>query len=303
MIRSMTGYGRAESTGYDWKCTVELKSVNHRYCDVSIRLPSFMNPYEEKTRKILTKEIKRGKIDAYIRIENLGHQPVKIELNTGVADAYVKAMHLLLERYTVPDQVTLSSLSNYPDVFTVDKSVTDEAKARVWVVLERTIKEATASLNAMRLAEGKALYGDILIKRTNIADFLKSLKQKLPQVVTEYEKRLRDRIAEVITKMAETDRPPDLQLDESRILVELALYADRVAVDEEVIRLESHMKQLDTIMAEEDSVGRKLDFLVQEMHREINTIGSKTNDVEISKLVIDIKSEIEKIREQVQNVE
>ena len=297
MIRSMTGYGRSESTGYDWKCTVELKAVNHRYCDISIRIPSIMNPFEDQVRKIISKEVKRGKIDAYIRIDSYGQQPVKIDVNVSVADAYIKAMHKLLERYTVPDQATLALLATYPDIFMVDKTLSDEVKNRVWTVLERTVHQAVEQLNEMRQLEGKALYGDILIKRTRLVDLIKEVKARLPETANDYEKRLRKRLEEVLKNM------PNAEVDDSRIMVELALYADRAAIDEEVIRLESHMRQLDSIMAERDSVGRKLDFLIQEMHREVNTIGSKTGDMTLSRLVIDMKSEIEKIREQVQNVE
>ena len=302
MIRSMTGYGRGESTGFDWKCTVELKAVNHRYCDISVRIPSMMNPYEDQVRKILAKEIRRGKVDAYVRIESFGQYPVKIDVNISVADAYIKAMHKLLERYTVPDQATLALLATYPDVFVVDKTLTDETKNRVWTVLERTVQQAADQLNEMRLAEGKAMYVDILIKRTRITDMLKLVKAQLPEAAKEYEKRLRKRVEEVYAQLP-PDRLPDGGIDESRLMVELALYADRTCIDEEVTRLESHLSQLDGIVSEKEAIGRKLDFLIQEMHREVNTIGSKTSDIIISKLVIDMKSEIEKIREQVQNVE
>ena len=297
MIRSMTGYGRGESMGYDWKCTVELKAVNHRYCDISIRIPPMMNPFEDRIRKILAKEIGRGKVDMYVRIDSFGQQMAKVEINTGMADAYMKALHKLLERYAVPDQATLAMLASYPDVFVVDKSVTEEARNRIWAVLERSIQEAVAEFNSMRLAEGKALHLDILTKRTHLIDLLREIKAKTPEIAKDYEKRLRTRVDEVL-KQIQGAEP-----DESRLLVELAIFTERACVDEEIIRIESHLRQLDSIMAEEEAMGRKLDFLVQELHREVNTIGSKTANATISKLVIDMKSEIEKIREQVQNVE
>ena len=297
MIKSMTGYGYGESTGCDWRCTVELKAVNHRYCDISVRMPSIMNPHEDKVRKMLAKEIKRGKIDAYIRIDSFGQHPVKIDINFSAADAYVKAISRIKERYKMPDQLTLALLTGYQDVFTVDKTLSDEVKNQIWTVLERTIEAAAERLNEMRAVEGEILYADILKKRARLLDLLTELKARLPDLVLEYEKRLRKRIDEVIAQL------PEAKADENRLMAELALYAERTAVDEEVIRLESHLKQLDQIVTEKESVGRKLDFLIQEMHREVNTIGSKTNDIIISKLVIDMKSEIEKIREQVQNVE
>ena len=302
MIRSMTGYGRGESMGYDWKCTVEIKALNHRYCDISVRIPPMMNPFEDNIRKILAKEIHRGKLEVYIRIDSFGQQPVKIEINASMADAYMKALHKLLERYAVPDQATLAMLASYPDVFMVDKTVTDELRSRIWTVLERAVREALKQFNEMRKREGDALYTDVLLKRSRLQELLKDIKLRLPETVKEYEKRLRDRIAEVITHLPEGGRSLS-DTDENRLLVELALYADRVCIDEEITRLESHLQQLDHIMAEEDAVGRKLDFLVQELHREANTIGSKTSDTTISRLIIDMKSEIEKIREQVQNVE
>ena len=297
MIKSMTGYGQGESMGYDWKCTVEIKAVNHRYSDISIRIPQIMNSYEDRVRKILAQQIHRGKIDVYIRIESFGQETAKINVNIGMADAYMKALHKLLERYTVPDQATLSLLASYPDVFMVDKTVSDETRNRIWTVLERTLQTACSQLIEMRQAEGVNLKADILSKTTRLQNLLKLLKDQIPQGAMDYEKRLKDRISEVLSHM------PGAEPDESRLLVELALYADKVCIDEEVIRLESHLKQLGQIMTEKDSIGRKLDFLVQELQREVNTIGSKTGDILISKLVIDMKSEIEKIREQVQNVE
>jgi len=305
MLRSMTGYGRGESMGFDWRCTAEIKAVNHRYCDISIRLPAMMNPYEDRIRKIIARGIHRGKVDVYIRIDSFGQQPVNVEVNTSVADGYMRAMHALLERYSVPDQATLAMLSSYPDVFMVDKTVTDETRNRVWTVLERTIAEAVAQFNEMRKVEGRVLYADILSKRTRLFDLLKGVVALLPEAEQDYEKRLRSRIDEVVSRIAEkTETSGKLsEMDENRIMVELAIYAERACVDEEMTRLDSHLKQLDQIMHEEDAVGRKLDFLVQELHRETNTIGSKTSNAAISRLVIEMKSEIEKIREQVQNVE
>ena len=297
MINSMTGYGRSESTGYDWNCLVELKSVNHRYFDATIRIPSMMNSYEDQIRKILAKEVRRGKVDAYVKIESLGSYPVKIDVNISVTDAYIKAMHKLLERYTVPDQATLSLLATYPDVFTVDKSLSDESKSRLWTVLERAVGQACDQLNTMRLTEGTAIYADIMVKRTKLSDMLKQVCDRLPEAALEHKNRIQKRVDEVLAQL------PGSAPDEARMLMEMALYIDRTSIDEEITRLKSHLSQLDKIAAEKSPIGRKMDFLVQEMQREVNTIGSKTGDIEISTLVIDMKSEIEKIREQVQNVE
>jgi len=296
----MTGYGRGESMAFEWKCTVELKTVNHRYCDISIRIPPVMNPYEDRVRKILTREVQRGKLDVYIRVESFGQQPVKVEVNGGMADAYMKALHTMTKRYAVPDEPSLAMLASYPDVFMVDKTISDETRERIWSILEKALNEATEKLNEMRSAEGKALYADIMAKRMGLADLLRELKVRLPEAASDYEKRLQTRITEVLERLNLAEEP-----DEARLLIELAIYADRVCVDEELTRLDSHLTQLNLIMAEakKSAVGRKLDFLVQELNREVNTIGSKSGDMVISKLVIDMKSEIEKIREQVQNVE
>ena len=297
MLRSMTGYGRGECIRQDWKCSAEIKSVNHRFCDISIRLPSMMNPYEDRIRKLVAKEVHRGKVDVYIRIDSLGLQPVNIDVNLAVADAYFKAFDKIKTRFTVPDEVTLEMLASKPDVFMVDKSVTDDQRSLVWSPLEEALNIAVSQFNEMRIVEGKTLHGDIMARRFRIIDCLSQVKERIPIAALEYKKRLEERITDVLANM------PEAELDESRIIMELALYADRVCIDEEITRLESHLSQFDSILTEPDTVGRKLDFLIQELNREVNTIGSKSGDIELSKLVIDMKSEIEKIREQVQNVE
>ena len=303
MIKSMTGYGRGEYMDSDWKCTAEVKAVNHRYCDISIRMPPIMNPYEDRIKKMLSQDIRRGKVDVYIRIESFGNEPVKIDINAGAADAYMQALDKLVVRYTLSDQVTLAMLASYPDIFMVDKNVTDETRSRIWTVLEKAIGHACAQFNEMRCIEGKVLFSDISAKRDHIINRTEQIKTQLPIAAQEYEKRLKDRIKEVLAQLQEGSGSLPIEPDESRLLVELALYADRACIDEEITRLESHLAQLNYIMNEDDAVGRKLDFLVQELNREVNTIGSKTGDMVISKLVIDMKSDIEKIREQVQNVE
>ena len=303
MIRSMTGYGWSESSGYDYKCTAEIKAVNHRYCDVNIRMPAMMNPFEDQARKLLTEVLYRGKIDVYIRIESQNQESVKIDVNTVVADAYTRAVHELIERYSMPDRLTLDMLVKYPEVFKVDKSLTDEARQRIWTVLEKALFQALDQLKKMREAEGESLYTDIMAKRNCLADLLEGVKARGPEAVLEYEKRIRKRIEEVLAQIENDKQSAPVEADENRLMLELALYTERSCIDEEITRIESHLNQLGQIMQEGGPVGRKLDFLVQELHREVNTIGSKTGTIEISKLVIEMKSEIEKIREQVQNVE
>jgi len=291
----MTGYGRKENISSDLKCSVEIRSVNHRYLDISIRMPHMMNPYEDTVRKMLSKAISRGKVDVFIRVETYGHQ--KIEINTHMLGAYYTAFNNIKEQLGLSDEVKLDTLVSMPDVFLIDKSLDEEAVSSVWSALEEVVSAAVSKFNAMRLLEGGAVAADINSKLEQISSLLELLKKRLPFAEEEYERRLRERIAEVSSRM------PLAEADESRVLVELALHADKVCINEEVARLESHMQQFEQIFNEKEAVGRKLDFLLQEVNREINTIGSKTGDIEISKIVVDMKSAAEKIREQVQNVE
>ena len=287
----------------DWRCIAEIKAVNHRYCDISIRMPSMINPYEDSIRKMLSADVHRGKVDIYIRVDSFGQTPAKIEVNMGVANSYMEALNKLVDNFDVSDKPTLAMLASNHDVFMVDKSISDETRSAVWSVVETTLKEAVKQFTDMRLKEGQALLQDVLLKRDRLLNLLENVKQRVPHLSEDYEKRLRSRIDEMLKHLQDASISPP---DESRILMELAIYAERVCVDEEITRLESHLVQFDSIMSDKKSdepVGRKLDFLVQELNREVNTIGSKSNDVAISKLVIEMKSEIEKIREQVQNVE
>jgi len=302
VVKSMTGYGRGEHTRNEWKFIAEIKAVNHRYCDISIKMPSVMNPFEDRIRKLLARDIKRGKVDVYVRLESYGQQNVKIHTNVQVAEAYAKALYSLQDRYHVSDGLSLQLLASLPEVFTIDKSVEHEEELgyRMWEVLEPAIESAAKNFNDMRQVEGRNLLGDILSKRKDVLEIMKEIKTRAPLVALEHEKRLRERIAEVLRLAPEAGFE---ERDENRILLELALYADRIAIDEEIARIESHIEQLSYFLTEKDSVGRKLDFLVQELNREANTIASKANDKELAKLVIEMKSKIEKIREQVQNVE
>jgi len=296
----MTGYGRGELMQGDWRCVAEIKAVNHRYCDISIRMPSMINPFEDSIRKMLSVDVSRGKVDIYIRVDSFGQTPAKIDVNMGVANSYIEALNKLVDNFDVPDKPSLAMLASHHDVFMVDKSVSDETRSAVWAVVESTLKDAVKQFTDMRLKEGQALLQDIFQKCNAICTLLEEVKQRLPHLAEDYEKRLRSRIDEMLKHLQDSSIEPP---DESRIITELAIYAERIAVDEEITRLESHLAQFDNILNSNEAVGRKLDFLVQELNREVNTIGSKSNDVTISKLVIEMKSEIEKIREQVQNVE
>jgi uncharacterized protein (TIGR00255 family) len=296
----MTGYGRGECFAKDRRFKVEIKSVNHRFGDITIKLPRFLNALEERVRKRLAQDIIRGKADVYIHFESFTERDIRISVNTAFADSYTKALRELASRYIHTegegDAVTLSMLTAQPDIFTIDRDNASDSQtqAELWDTLSQALEGALNAFNAMREAEGAALLKDLLDRRDCMRSLLLKIKERAPQIASEYAAKLKERIAEMLA---------DYPVDEGRLLTEAAIFADRSAVDEEIARLESHIIQMGDILDESANIGRKLDFLVQEMNREANTIGSKSGDIALTKLVVDIKSEIEKIREQVQNLE
>ena len=292
MIRSMTGYGRGENLANDRKFTVEIKSVNHRYNDISIKLPRSMNPLEDKIKKVLMKDIFWGKTDVYINFETIASEDVSIKFNEALADAYFEKLNVIKERYGVTSPDMLSLIAKYPDVVTSEKVQSDEDV--LWETLLPALEEAKDKFVAMRTVEGEALKNDILLKNEKIAGFVNEIKGRTDLVAEEYRGKLIQRITDVLG---------EVEIDEQRILTEVTIYADRGCIDEEVTRLESHIVQLKKILEDGGVAGRKLDFLIQEMNRESNTIASKSNDITITNITIELKSEIEKIREQVQNIE
>ncbi len=292
MIKSMTGYGRGENSTEDRKFTVEIKSVNHRYNDISIKLPRSMVFLEDKIRKTISKNISRGKTDVYISFETLSTDDVCVKLNDALAEAYFEKLVILKDKFKIESNDMLSLVARFPDVITVEKVQTEEDV--IWDALSPALNEAISNFIDMRSIEGEALKNDILIKAENIEKLVKEVKERAPVVVVEYKEKLTARLQEL---MGQVD------IDEQRIATEVAVFADRGCIDEEVTRLESHIIQLRNILDEGGLVGRKLDFLVQEMNRESNTIASKSNDINITKASIELKSEIEKIREQIQNIE
>lgn len=297
MIKSMTGYGHGECLSHDRRFKVEIKSVNHRYGDITIKLPRFLNAFEDRVRKRLAKDIQRGKADVYIHFETFAERDMRVSVNTAFADAYEKALRDLTNRYGLTEPVTLSSMTAHPDVFSIEKNSVDETtEQELWETLQTALEEALTRFNAMREAEGRALHKDLSAKRERIAALLAQVKLRAPAIAAEYAERLHERISEAL---AAANASPD----EGRLLTEIALFADRSSIDEEITRLDSHLSQMGEILAQPEAVGRKLDFLVQELNREANTIGSKSNDAALTRLVIDLKSEVEKIREQVQNIE
>ena len=296
MIRSMTGYGRGECFLYDRKFSVEIKSLNHRYNDITIKQPRILNNFEDSMRKIIGREIFRGKTDVYVNMETYSKDDIYISVNTPLADSYVEQIKAICSRYDLyPKTLQADTLLRFPDIFIVEKNMDNEqSQAEIWETLKTALCEALNNLIEMRAAEGEALYKDILDKKTTISAIIGCLKERAPLAANGHAEKIRQRLEEAL------DTPV---FDESRIIMEITLLIEKSCIDEEVTRLESHISQLDKFLNDIEPNGRKLDFLVQEMNREVNTVSSKSSDLEISKLVVELKSEIEKIREQVQNIE
>ncbi len=294
MIRSMTGYGRAQATVGTINVTVELKSVNHRYFEFNSRVPRNYGFLEEKLKSFVGSLVSRGKVECYVSVENLEDSEVEILVNHGLATSYLNAYRELAQRneLDIRDDLAISSLVRNNDIFTVHKQEADEEK--IWEAVKLVAAEAVAKFITMREAEGEKLKNDVLSRAEFILNKVSVIEDRSPETVKEYNDKLLSRINEFLS---------DVQIDEQRLLTECAIFADKVAVAEETVRLRSHIDQLGQFLNSTEAVGRKIDFLVQEMNREANTIGSKAQDVTIARCVIDIKAEIEKIREQIQNIE
>ena len=292
MIRSMTGYGRAISTIDGREITVEVRSVNNRYLDCNVKLPRIYSYIEDRVKQLVKEHVSRGKVDVYITVINTAGEEVKISLNKPVLEGYLAAMQQVAAEYPVRDDISVNSLTRLPDVFITEKPDVDE-EARGNEILS-VVAAALDQYDTMRTTEGAALEQDLLNRRGTILSLVEKVEARSPVTITEYRNRLFAKMQEVLENTT---------IDESRILTEAAVFADKVAVDEETVRLRSHLDQLQQMLAAGGAVGRKLDFLLQEMNREANTIGSKGNDLEQARTVVDIKAELEKIREQVQNIE
>ena len=288
----MTGYGRAEQTLHDRKITVELRSVNNRYLDCSVRMPRLYLFAEDAIKTKVQQNISRGKVDVFITLDSSAADRLQVTVNRAVADGYHAALKELASTNNLQDDISVSLLSRFPDVLLAEKAEEDsEAVAKdICEVLDL----ALADFNQMRTREGQRLSDDITSRAASIESMVSFVEERSPQTVSEYRTRLEDRMREVLE---------NTQLDPARILTEAAIFADKVAVDEETVRLRSHIAQLREMLSKGGAIGRKLDFLIQEFNREANTIGSKCNDIQISRQVVDIKADIEKIREQVQNIE
>ena len=292
MLQSMTGYGRAREIRNGREITIEIKSVNNRYLDANIKLPRLYGYAEEALRSRVQARVGRGKLDLYVTVRDVDAQSSVVVLNRPVLEGYLSAMRSMVAEYGVADDISASVLSAFQDVFTVEKEVADEEQVRddLLAVLDTAID----AFLEMRVREGEALGRDLLEKSENVLAMVSEVETRSPAAVAEYRARLLKKLQDVLENTS---------VDESRILTEAAIYADKTAVDEETTRLRSHVDQMRSMLTEGGQVGRKLDFLMQEMNREANTIGSKGNDVALARLVVDLKAELEKIREQIQNLE
>ena len=292
MVKSMTGYGRCEETVGGRRITVELKSVNHKYFEFSPRVTRGYGFLEDKLKSYVQSRGARGKIDLFLSIETLEDADVVVSVNHSLAAGYIAALREITERYKLPDTVTVNSLSRYSDIFSVHKAPEDEEA--IWAAVQPVAEKAVDAFIAMRETEGSRLYEDVMARAAVILELVGKIEARSPETVKAYRERLEMKLREVLS---------DTAIDEQRILTEAAIFADKVAVAEETVRLRSHFEQLKSLLGAEEPSGRKMDFLVQEMNRETNTIGSKASDSQIAYMVVDIKAEIEKIREQIQNIE
>lgn len=292
MIKSMTGFGRCEIQKESRKFTVELKSVNHRYLDVNIRMPKKLNFFETAIRTLLKSYANRGKIDIFITYEDISQAQVSVKYNAALAAEYMKYLRQMEEEFGLENDVRVSTLSRYPEVFTMEEQSEDEEE--LWNGLKEALEGAFGQFVETRKAEGENLKKDILSKLDSLEKEIVFVEERSPQIVAEYRAKLEDKMKELLA---------DTQIEDSRIAAEVILFADKICTDEEVVRLKSHIQHMRNTLEEKEGIGRKLDFIAQEMNREANTILSKANDLEVSNHAITLKTEIEKIREQIQNIE
>ncbi len=292
MIKSMTGFGRCEVAESNRKFTVEMKSVNHRYLDISIKMPKKLNFFEAAIRAELKNYISRGKVDLFISYEDYTENNVGIHYNRELAAEYMKYLRQMQEDFGLEDDVRVSVLSRYPEVLTMEEA--DASQEELWKELQKAIRGAAEGFVQTRIAEGEHLRDDLIDKLDGMLKLVDFIAERSPRIVQEYRQKLEDKVKDLLG---------DVQVDENRLLTEVTIFADKVCVDEELVRLRSHIETTKTTLLEGGSIGRKLDFIAQEMNREANTTLSKSNDLEISNCAIELKTEIEKVREQIQNIE
>lgn len=292
MIKSMTGFGRCEIAENNRKFTVEMKSVNHRYLDVNIKMPKKLNFFEAAIRSELKNYISRGKVDMFISYEDFSENTSNVRYNKEIAEEYLGYLKQMVQDFNLDDDIRVSTLSKYPEVFTMEEQCIDEEE--LWKSLQKAIAGASEMFVQSRIAEGEHLRDDLIEKLDGMLKLVAFIEERSPKIIAEYRQRLEDKVKELLG---------DASVEESRLLTEVTIFADKVCVDEELVRLRSHIETTKKTLLEGGSIGRKLDFIAQEMNREANTTLSKSNDLEISNCAIELKTEIEKIREQIQNIE
>lgn len=292
MIKSMTGFGRAEYADSNRKFTVEIKSVNHRYLDMAIKMPKKLNFFEAAIRNELKNSIQRGKVDVFITYEDYTENNVGIKYNKDVAEEYLKYLKQMSEEFELDLDVRVSTLSRYPEVFSMEEIDVDEEE--IWAGLKAAIQGAADKFVDARIKEGENLKNDLIMKLDDMLTHVAYIKERAPEIIAEYKKGLEEKVKELLG---------DVKVDEARLLTEVTIFADKVCIDEEIVRLTSHIETTKKALLEGGSIGRKLDFIAQEMNREANTILSKANDLATSNHAIELKTEIEKVREQIQNIE
>ena len=292
MIKSMTGFGRGESAENDRKFTVEIKSVNHRYLDVNIKMPKALNFFESSIRSELKNYISRGKVDVYISYEDFSEKTSTVRYNREVAEEYLTYLNQMAEEFHLDNDIRVSTLSKFPEIFTMEEADMDEEE--LWKELQSAVVGAAGRFVEARISEGGHLRDDLIEKLDGILALVDFISERSPQIIAEYRRRLEERVRELLE---------GVNVDEGRLLTEVTVFADKVCVDEEIVRLRSHVETAKDTLIKGGSVGRKLDFIAQEMNREANTILSKANDLELSNCAIELKAEIEKVREQIQNIE
>lgn len=292
MISSMTGFGRFEGQVNGRSITLEIKSVNHRYTEFSCRTTKGYSFLEEKLKSYITSKVSRGKIDMFVSITEPENIPTEVVVNHNLVQGYINALKEIETNFGVKNEISVTDITRYPDVLTVHKAPENEDEVLADVLV--AVDSALESFLSMRRAEGERLKADVLMRAEKIISYVEEVEARSPETVAEYKQRLQDKIEEFLKSK---------EYDQQRVITEVAIYADKVAVDEETVRLRSHFEQLKTYLEKDEPIGRSLDFLVQEMNREANTIGSKVRDAQIAQIVVQIKNEIEKIREQIQNIE
>ncbi len=292
MIKSMTGFGRSEISEGQRKISVEMKSVNHRYLEAGIKMPKKLNVFEARIRDVLKQYANRGKIDIFISYEDLTENKVLLKYNEDIAVEYMQIFDKMAEKFDISKDITVAGLSRYPEVITMEDMPIDEDE--LWHFIEKAVRQACEQFVNTRIIEGENLKKDLLSKLDNMSEIVAFIEKRSPEIMKEYRSKLENKVAELLK---------DTTIDENRIATEVIIYADKICVDEETVRLRSHIDHAKKCLFEEGGIGRKLDFIAQEMNREANTILSKANDIDISNKAIELKTEIEKVREQIQNIE